>query len=276
MSAATHAALDAKVIERVLRALAPAWSAKVVVRDSTGSTNHDAKALAAEGAPAGTVVVANEQTAGRGRSGNTWHSPPDASLYLSVVLRPSIEPARAAPLALVAGVVVAGVVDARLDPAREARARIKWPNDVWLDDKKLAGILVESQIRGAEVTSVIAGIGLNAALDPAELPADVAARATSLSAAGVTGDGLDRSTLAGEIAARMLAAVNVYGLVGLAPFLHEIRSRDALLGRDVRVGDVSGTARGVDDEGRLIIEGADNKNNFVTTGHVSLPGSSWA
>jgi BirA family transcriptional regulator, biotin operon repressor / biotin---[acetyl-CoA-carboxylase] ligase len=144
-----------------------------------GSTNDEAKALARAGAPPGTLVCADEQTAGRGRRGRVWLSPP-GNLYLSLVLRPDGAPARAAQLGFVAAL---GLGDALVQLAgRALQLRYKWPNDLLANDKKLAGILLESEMSaGDRVDFVVVGIGVNVvhAPDGAEFPA------TSLAAEGI-------------------------------------------------------------------------------------------
>jgi BirA family transcriptional regulator, biotin operon repressor / biotin---[acetyl-CoA-carboxylase] ligase len=155
------------------------WSPLDVVA-STGSTNADLLAAAAAGAPEGRVLVAEEQTAGRGRLGRSWASVPGASLTFSVLLRPaSVPQARRGWLPLLAGLAVAAAVRS----AAGLDAVLKWPNDVLLDERKLAGILAEQSPDGA---AVVVGIGLNAATpaDALPLPAPGGLAPTSLLAAG--------------------------------------------------------------------------------------------
>jgi BirA family biotin operon repressor/biotin-[acetyl-CoA-carboxylase] ligase len=192
------------------------------------STNARARALAARGAPHGTTVTADEQSAGRGRQGRTWSAPAGQALLCSVILR---EPPRLLPLA--AGVAVAEEVG--------SEARIKWPNDVLVGERKVAGILVEG--RPHERWAVL-GIGLNVALDRAELPAELRDRAGSLGR--VPAD--IEPTLD-----RLLEGVAHW--VGAAPgaVLDALRGRDALLGGRVRWQGGEGEATGIDDEGRLVV-----------------------
>ncbi len=136
-----------------------------------GSTNDEAAAWARAGAPHGAVVIADAQTRGRGRLGRVWHSPPGAALYFSAILRPPLPPMKVPPLTLAAGVAVAETV-ARFDVA----PTLKWPNDVLIEGKKLAGILTESATQGARLEHVIVGIGVNLRVE--EFPAGL--NATSL------------------------------------------------------------------------------------------------
>ena len=149
---------------------------------STASTNDDALAWAAAGAPEGAWIVAGAQTAGRGRRGRVWASPPGAGLYVSVVFRPSgpSDPATSL-LTLMAGVAA---VEAIAD-ATGVRATLKWPNDVVVETpgappRKLAGILAEGAMIGARLSAVVVGLGLN--LRPTAYPPEIAARAVSLEA----------------------------------------------------------------------------------------------
>ena len=139
-----------------------------------GSTNDVAKTLAAEGAEDGTVVVAGEQTGGRGTKGRGWHSAPGLGLYASVILRPGRSDIALIPA--MAGVAVAEAVRS----AAGIEARLKWPNDIVWRGKKLGGILSESAFRGAEVGHVVVGIGLNLRHRRADFPPDILPTATSL------------------------------------------------------------------------------------------------
>jgi BirA family biotin operon repressor/biotin-[acetyl-CoA-carboxylase] ligase len=125
-----------------------------------GSTNDEAAAWARQGAPHGAVVIADAQTKGRGRLGRVWHSPPGAALYFSMVLRPQVPLQRLPMLTLAAGVALAETV-----AQQDVVPVLKWPNDVLVDGKKLAGILTESAVQGGRVEHVIVGIGVNLHVD---------------------------------------------------------------------------------------------------------------
>jgi BirA family transcriptional regulator, biotin operon repressor / biotin---[acetyl-CoA-carboxylase] ligase len=135
-----------------------------------GSTNNAAMAAAAEGAPEGTVFLAEEQTAGRGRGSNSWHSPRSTGLYCSVILRPQVPPSDILTLSLAAGLAVQGavrLVDSRVD------SDLKWPNDVLIEGKKVSGVLAEMTAEATRVRYVVVGIGINVnqASFPKEIPA---------------------------------------------------------------------------------------------------------
>jgi len=170
--------------------------------DATTSTNDVAAHLAERGAAEGTVVVAESQTAGRGRLGRAWFSPPGAGLYVSIVLRPagdlSAHRNPAVLLTLASGVAIAEGVRA----ATGLPAEIKWPNDVMIGKRKLAGVLAEATSQSGALQHVIVGFGIN--LQPAAYPPDVARRATSIEAE-MGGRGADRAQLLVEILAAFAA-----------------------------------------------------------------------
>jgi BirA family biotin operon repressor/biotin-[acetyl-CoA-carboxylase] ligase len=147
----------------------------VTFHDALASTSDTAKSLAASGAPHGTTIAARQQTAGRGRLGRTWVSPP-GNLHVSFLLRYAIPPARQAELGFAAALAVADLIDAHL-PAGP-RAQLKWPNDVLVDGQKIAGILLESDT--SDDPFVVLGIGVNLAHAPPNLPYPV----TSLAGLG--------------------------------------------------------------------------------------------
>jgi BirA family transcriptional regulator, biotin operon repressor / biotin---[acetyl-CoA-carboxylase] ligase len=198
---------------------------------STDSTNDRARALAIAGAPHGTLVTAGGQTAGRGRHGRTWSAPPGRGLLLSLVLRdvPAL-------LALASAVAVADVVG--------EGAAIKWPNDVLLDDRKVAGILAEG--RPQEGWAVL-GIGVNVAVREEDLPPQVAARAAGL--------GLSPAAVEPTLAALLIALERRLAQRPDA-ILDAYRRRDALRGREVRWQHGRGVAAGVDAAGRLLVDRA--------------------
>ena len=197
----------------------------------TDSTNARARELAVQGAPHGTVVTAHEQTAGRGRQGRTWVAPPGRSLLCSVIVR---DPPRLLPLA--AGVAVAEVAG--------PGAQLKWPNDVLLDGRKVAGILVEGRL--AEGWAVV-GIGLNVALRVDELPPELRETAGTL---GLEPDDLE------PVLERLLAALGRWVEADDGDVLEAIRARDALRGRSVRWAGGEGTGAGIDGDGRLKVRTA--------------------
>lgn len=196
---------------------------------ATDSTNERARRLASAGAPHGTLVTAGSQSAGRGRQGRTWSAPPGRALLMSVVLR---EPPALLPLG--AAVAVAGVCG--------ESARIKWPNDVLIDGRKVAGILVEG--RPQEGWAVL-GIGLNVAVRPEDLPPELHA-----TAAGLGREPRDVERVLAEV----LEALERTLALPATELLEAWRARDALRGRRITWSRGEGTAAGLDGEGRLVVE----------------------
>jgi BirA family biotin operon repressor/biotin-[acetyl-CoA-carboxylase] ligase len=215
----------------------------------TDSTNLRARALAGQGAPHGTLVTATEQTAGRGRQGRSWVAPPGRALLLSLIVRP---PGRL--LSLAAGVAAAEVAG----PA----AQIKWPNDVLLDGRKVAGILVEARPQDGWA---VLGIGVNVAVALEDLPPELHGVAGTLGRAPGEIEPTLRALLIGL--ERWLAASE-------EEVLEEVRRRDALRGRRVSWTGGSGTATGISDDGRLLVTGAGDARLALAAGevHLSAPG----
>jgi BirA family transcriptional regulator, biotin operon repressor / biotin---[acetyl-CoA-carboxylase] ligase len=231
-----------------------------VVMETT-STNDDARIAAEGGAPHGATFIADAQTSGRGRGEHHWHSPPGCNVYLSMVLRPSLDPAVMAPLTLAVGVAVARVVDAHL---AAPRARIKWPNDIWIDGRKVAGVLLDATTRAGALPLVVAGVGMNVLLRT--FPAELAESATSLAIAG--GVTLERERIAAELVASLLDACARFQREGFGGIYPELSARDGLRGRRVRVGSIEGIADGIDDRGRLVIVDEGGARHPLWSGEV--------
>jgi len=212
---------------------------------ATDSTNERARALAAAGAPHGTLVTAAEQSAGRGRQGRTWSAPAGSALLMSVIVR---DPPRLLPL--LAAVAVAETAD------REAR--IKWPNDVQIDGRKVAGILVEG--RPQERWAVV-GIGLNVAIRLEDLPPELHETAATM--------GLEPRDVEGVLA-RLLAALEAWSARDEAAVLEAWRARDALRGQQIRWVQGSGRADGIDEHGRLVVVQELGDRTALDAGEVHL------
>jgi BirA family biotin operon repressor/biotin-[acetyl-CoA-carboxylase] ligase len=215
----------------------------------TTSTNDEAKRGAKSGEPSGATWVAESQTSGRGRQGRTWISPRGENLLFSVLLRLVCPPARLPPLALVAGLAARDAI-ARAAPGRDVR--LKWPNDVVVDKKKVAGVLVEATLQGNRVDAVIVGIGIN--VHTREFPEDLAARATSIA---LLSNGAADPPHRGELLADVLAGldhdIELAAARGLGLVHARLTSADALRGERVTSDAGAGTAEGIDLEGRLLV-----------------------
>ncbi len=212
----------------------------------TDSTNARARELATRGAPHGTLVTATEQSAGRGRQGRTWSAPAGRALLCSIVIR---DPPRLLPLA--AGVAVAELAG--------ADARIKWPNDVLVGGRKVAGILVEARLQ--EGWAVV-GIGVNVALRPEDFPPELRDRAGTL--------GREPSAIEPALEG-LLRGLERWLTAESGSVLEAVRARDALLGREVRWGSRTGTAAGIDGDGRLVVR-TDTGQVALDAGEVHLGG----
>jgi BirA family biotin operon repressor/biotin-[acetyl-CoA-carboxylase] ligase len=212
---------------------------------STGSTSLDARELARAGAPHGTLVTAREQREGRGRHGRRWHAPAGSALLCSLVLRdpPPL-------LSIIAGVAVAELVG--------PQAKLKWPNDVLVNRRKVSGILVEG--RPQEHWTVL-GIGINVAVRPEDLPDDLPRIAGTL--------GLPPSAIEPTLG-RLLELLEHWLAAAPADALEAWRARDALLGIAVDWRDGGGIGAGIDDEGRLRVKLAEGAIHTLEAGEVSL------
>lgn len=235
------------------------------VHGSLPSTNDEALALAREGAAHGTVVVAEEQTAGRGRRGREWSSPAGVNLYLSVVLRPPLPPHRAPELVSV--VAIAGAETLR---AFGAEAGIKWPNDLQIGGKKVAGILTELSATSQRVVFVVAGIGFNLNASPSDFPPELRSLATSLSIE--TGEVTSRSRFAATFLNHLETWLDRHEKKGFRPIRERYLALSTILGERVRLVDGETTLEGIvediDETGALILEDDDGGYTRILTGDV--------
>ena len=222
------------------------------------STNRRAKQLAAAGAPAGTLVTAGEQTAGRGRQGRSWVAPAGRALLMSAVIRPPEPPG--APPALATAVAVCEAIEARAPVS----CRVKWPNDIWIAGRKVAGILIEG--RPGDGWTVI-GIGLNVAIEDQQFPPELRGRATSLATA------VHRrpAPTVEQMLAATLLELDRWLAAPAGAVLDAWRRRDALLARAVRWAGGTGRAEGIDGSGALIVATAAGEVR-LEAGEVHLDG----
>ena len=231
-----------------------------------GSTNDEMARWAEQGAPDGAVVAADEQTAGRGRLGRVWHSPPGSSLYVSLLLRPRVSPAALPPLTLLTGAVLANVLADLGVPCR-----LKWPNDVMLPTgqglKKAGGILTEMATSQGQIRHVVVGIGLNVL--PIVFPADLANVATSLG--NVSGTPPDRLWVLQRFLNLFEPAYDAFLREGASYALGAWRPH-AWLGQLCRVERepeaILGRAVDVEDTGALVLEDSEGKRHVILSGEV--------
>jgi len=231
------------------------------------STQALAARLSDLGWPDGTTVLAEEQTAGRGRGGRSWWAPYGQALLFSILLRPGLPSRRAQQLVMVAGLAAAEAVEA-VCPVSVA---LKWPNDLYVRERKVGGILLEARLaaNGQVVERAIVGIGINVSVDFAGLP-DLQGQAVSLHE--VAGHAPDRGALLVAILSRFEAHYQevLAGGSCRAAWLERL----LWMGREVQVttprGAFVGVARGVDEEGALLLECADGVMEVIRAGDVSL------
>lgn len=219
--------------------------------ETVDSTNRVAMELAQSGAPEGTVVIADRQTAGRGRLQRSWQSPPGCNLYLSIILRPAIPPHDAAQITLLAGVAVAETV-ASVCPEGVV---IKWPNDLLIRGRKVCGILTESRTATGGIDSVIVGIGLNVNIARADF--DPAHRETATSLREETGREHSREELLFLLCGRLESWYETFLKDGFAPVREEWLARSQMAGKRLRIlfGDElrEGVFAGIDRDGALLM-----------------------
>jgi BirA family transcriptional regulator, biotin operon repressor / biotin---[acetyl-CoA-carboxylase] ligase len=231
----------------------------------TGSTNDDAFAAAERGAADGAVFVSDAQRAGRGRRGNTWLSVAGEGLLFSVLLRRRFPAECASLIPLVTGLAVRETVARRLASAGSGVTPVlKWPNDVLAGGRKLAGILVESRIRGHDDPLTVVGVGLNLG----SLPPEITSFATSLAALGIPDE--NREVLLRDLleeSARRLRDLVAEG--GQARVVLELNRHDGLRGQRISVGEVTGLASGIDPAGGLLITDERGELRSVRSGHVN-------
>jgi len=217
--------------------------------ETLGSTMDVAFQLGVEGACEGTVVCAESQTKGKGRLGRHWSSPKSKGIYMSVILRPQLTPADVAQLTLLSAVAVCEAIEKQCGVA----AKIKWPNDILVDNKKIAGILTELSAEMDRVRFVVIGCGINVNTSLSQLPP----KATSIK--NETGQKFSRVALVQEILLSLERWVERLGAQGFKPVVKRWKKLSSTLGQLVRVvdqsGDIEGEAVDLDDNGGLIIRG---------------------
>lgn len=242
-------------------------SQRFVRFDTVASTMDEATRLAAEGEPEGTVILAAEQTSGRGRAGRSWVTPPGTALLCSVIMRPRVAPDRLPVLSLLVGSAAADAIES----VSGLDCRLKWPNDLWLGDgdpgRKVGGILLTSRLGPDGVEAVVAGIGINVSTHQDALPPG----ATSLLLEG------GGHVAIADLLAALLKHLNHYyddflatnGHPGLDPW----RQRAALVGQRVTITNgentLVGDFTGVDDDGRLLLRDDGGRMHRVTAGDLT-------
>lgn len=237
--------------------------------EETSSTNIWAKRLGDEGAPSGTLAIAQQQTQGRGRRGRQWLSFEGDNIYMSLLLRPDIHPEKAPMLTLVMGLSVAQGINRELG----VKTGIKWPNDVILGNKKAAGILTEMSTQSDYIEYLVIGVGINC--NSVKFSEELSPTATSLAAE--TGETVSRAQIVAAILRCFEENYEKYIAAGdLSDLLDEYNENLVHRDQEIRIleagREYTGTARGIDAEGHLLVETADQKTVKVFTGEVSVRG----
>jgi BirA family biotin operon repressor/biotin-[acetyl-CoA-carboxylase] ligase len=231
------------------------------------STQATAKILAAQGATEGTVVIAESQLNGRGRIGRAWVSPP-GGIYLSIILRPNIKPSEALRFPLITGV---GVVQA-IEKVTKIKPRLKWPNDILLQGKKVGGILTELSAEVDRLNYIVIGIGINANNPKSLFPEELQGIATSLTEE--CGEQISRVKLVQAILVELEALYEDLKISGFQPIREKWKGLSDIIGSRVRISsggeEVEGEAIDIDQDGALILRKADDSQERFIAGEVSL------
>jgi len=239
---------------------------EVVYFRETDSTNTRAKDLAAGGAPEGTLVIAEAQTGGRGRKGRSWFSPPGEGIYLSMVLRPRISPIEAPKITLIAGIAAAETL---LEAFPGLDVHIKWPNDILVGAKKVAGTLTEIASDMDQVAYVVSGMGIN--VNGRRFPAELKEIASSICVE--TGCPADRAVLVRSLLERYEKEYMSFLQKGPAPMLDRWKALSRTLGKRIQVdtpqGRRTGTARDLDRDGGLLLEDDQGRMFTIISGDVN-------
>jgi BirA family biotin operon repressor/biotin-[acetyl-CoA-carboxylase] ligase len=249
-------------VEEFSKSLRIDFVKKLCVFDALDSTNITAKELAQAGAQEGTVVIAKTQTHGRGRFNRLWQSP-EGGVYLSIILRPIVPPEKTSLLPFVAALAVTETIE-----SYGMHATIKWPNDVRVNRKKIAGILLESEVKGGTVNYVIIGIGINLNVDLSLLSSDIQSRSTSLASE------LHKNLDIFEFLKRFfLQFTSVYDLFKEHQYdgiVNQWKLRTDTLGRTIRIRTASETLQGtsldVDQSGFLLLKTSTGEIKRITSG----------
>lgn len=240
----------------------------VYFEETVGSTQKIASQLVFEGAPEGTIVVAEEQIEGRGRLSRKWYSPKGTGIWMSIILRPAIPIQQTPQLTLLAAVSVAQAIEAYTGLA----VGIKWPNDILINGKKAVGILTELQAEADQVNAVIIGIGINVNQQPQHFAEDIAHIATSL--AIETGREMHRAALMQEIFIKLEKVYKEYMLNGFSVIKLLWESYAISIGKNITARTLTqtliGTATGITEDGVLMLEDGNGKIHYIHSADIEI------
>lgn len=255
--------------ETILKEIRTKWAGKTVhFAKETDSTNEWVKRLSREGAPHGTLAVAEFQSAGKGRLGRRWQAPEGSSVMMSLLLKPEFEPQYASMLTVVMGLSVAQAVQ-----MLGAQVSIKWPNDVVMSRRKICGILTEMGLNGNNIREVVIGVGINVNLK--EIPQELQDKATSLYLE--TGKTYDRVQVLAEILESFEQNYETFiRTCDLSGMIEEYNKLLANRNQPVRILDRNlpweGTALGINEQGELLVKDEQGEIQVVRAGEVSVRG----
>lgn len=239
----------------------------IIYFETLNSTNTYAMGLLEKGCEDGTIIIANSQSSGRGRFNRSWLSPPNKNLYMSIILKPYVSPRDASILSLMTAVACIN----GLRRISNIETSIKWPNDILVKDKKLGGILIETKSENKKVSIAIIGIGINVNFRSYEMPNEIRAIATSLEEE--TGFYYSRTDVASEILKELDIWYNLFLKGDKEKIIKEWLRLSSTIGKYIKVktGEsiYSGTAIGIDDEGRLLLKNGSNVIK-ISSGDVTV------
>lgn len=237
---------------------------------SVDSTNELLKQMAEQGAPEGTVLIAEKQQQGKGRMGRNWSSPEGKGIYLSILLRPPLPPHNTSPLTLLAAVAACSGIKTVLP---QLAPGIKWPNDLLLRGRKCCGVLCELKAEMDLIHYLIAGIGINVNTSLDELPPSLQETATSLQLEN-NGEKVSRTSVAAAILQHFDELYREYLAAGVAPVLDRWTSSNITLGKKVKIESPNfsfqGVARELDNSGALVVEGVRGERKHFAAGEVTI------
>jgi BirA family biotin operon repressor/biotin-[acetyl-CoA-carboxylase] ligase len=242
---------------------------EILFFDRVDSTNNLGRDYALQEAEEGLVILAESQAQGKGRLGRVWDSPPGVNLYISVILRPTLPPAVAPQITLLAGVAGAKA----LARASGLETRIKWPNDIFIRGKKVAGILAEMEMKGPKIRFVILGVGVNVNWEMAEVSPDLQGSATSLRVEG--GRKFSRALIAAELLGELEREYELFLQEGFSPRLRGEWNRLSWVNQKwatvkVMNQEFSGQVLGLDTDGALLLVDPQGKRQRLIAGDISL------
>lgn len=241
----------------------------ILVYSTLLSTSHTAKQLALEGAKHGTIIIANEQTGGRGRMGRSFFSPKDGGLYMSLILRPEISLDSSTLITSAAAVAVCRT----LEKTTGVKAGIKWVNDIYCNGKKICGILTEAimDFESNSISAIVIGIGINVSTARGEFPKELEKKAESL--IHVTERPLSRNRIAGVLINEVLWILKELGSEEL---IQEYKSRSIVLGKEIEVlynqQSRKAMVLDIDERGGLLVEYENQEKQVLTSGEISIRG----